>query len=143
MFSWLESKIYVRYWTCFCNPPHSFDSKTAQTLLIFPDTFLLTQDLAKFTPIWLVLPYGKSHWFQNRHFLVVNLAKLNRYRASFRIFKIILDSQEEKNFTIESKDKGLSLCKFSWYLVVVKIIKIRHSIQLHFSRIDRYNWEAL
>ena len=83
MFPWLESKIYVRYWTCFCNPPHSFDSKTAQTLLIFPDTFLLTQDLAKFTPIWLVLPYGKSHWFQNRHFLVGNLWWIRRTRKEW------------------------------------------------------------
>ena len=36
-------------------------------------------------------------------------------------------SKEVKNLTKESKGKGLSLSKFSWYLVIVKIIKIRHS----------------
>ena len=32
----------------------------------------------------------------------------------------------QKKFTIESNDEVLSLSKFSWYLVTVKIIKIRH-----------------
>ena len=34
-------------------------------------------------------------------------------KVSFDIFRIILVSKEEKNFRIESKDKGLSLSKFS------------------------------
>ena len=58
--------------------------------------------------------------------------KQNKYRVilkkvSFGAFRIILVSKEEKHFTTESKDKGLSLSKFSWYLGIVKIIKIRHS----------------
>ena len=48
-------------------------------------------------------------------------------KVLFGIFRTILVSKEEKNFTIKNKDKGLSLSKFSWYLVIVKIIKIRHS----------------
>ena len=48
-------------------------------------------------------------------------------KVSFGIFRTFLVSREDKNFTIESKDKGLSLSKFSWYLGIVKIIKIRHS----------------
>ena len=48
-------------------------------------------------------------------------------KVSFDIFRTLLVSKEEKLFTIESKDKGLSLSKFSWYLVIVKISKIRHS----------------
>ena len=56
----------------------------------------------------------------------------NRYRVilrkvSFVIFKIILVSKQEKSFTIESEGKGLSLSKFSWYSVIVKIIKTGHS----------------
>ena len=47
-------------------------------------------------------------------------------KVSFGIFRTILVSKEEKNFTIKSKDKKLSLGKFAWYLVIVKIIKIRH-----------------
>ena len=66
------------------------------------------------------------------------LTLLKRYRVIlkkvlFGIFRIILVSKEEKNLTIESKDKGLTLSKFSWYLVIVKIIKIRHS-KGHISR---------
>ena len=34
-------------------------------------------------------------------------------KVSFGIFRTILVSKEEKNFTIKSKDKGLSLSKFS------------------------------
>ena len=34
-------------------------------------------------------------------------------KVSFGVFRIILVSKEEKNFTVESKDKGLSLSKFS------------------------------
>ena len=34
-------------------------------------------------------------------------------KVSFGILRIILDSKEEKIFTVESKDKGLSLSKFS------------------------------
>jgi len=37
-----------------------------------------------------------------------------------------LVSKEDRNFTIDSKDRGLTLSKFSGYLVMVKIIKIRH-----------------
>ena len=33
-------------------------------------------------------------------------------------------SKKDKEFTIESKGKGLSLSRFSWYLAIVKIIKI-------------------
>ena len=44
----------------------------------------------------------------------------------FGIFDIILVSKEEKDFTVKSKYKVLSLSKFSWYLAIVKIIKIRH-----------------
>ena len=47
--------------------------------------------------------------------------------VSFGIFSIISVSKEENNFTIESKDKVLSLSKLSGYLVIVKIVKIRHS----------------
>ena len=54
-------------------------------------------------------------------------------KVSFGVFRIMLVSKEEKNFTVESKDKGLSLSKFSWYLVIVKIIKIRH-IKGHISQ---------
>ena len=47
-------------------------------------------------------------------------------KVSLGNFRIILISQEEKNSTIESKDKILLfLNKFSCYLVIVKIIKIR------------------
>ena len=48
-------------------------------------------------------------------------------KVSFGIFRTILVSKEENNFTIESKDRGLSLSEFLWYLGIVKIIKIRHS----------------
>jgi len=48
-------------------------------------------------------------------------------KVSFCIFRTILVSKEEKKFNIKSKDKWLSLSKFSSYLVFVKIIKIRHS----------------
>ena len=34
-------------------------------------------------------------------------------KVSFCIFRIILFWKEEKKFTVESKDKGLSLSKFS------------------------------
>jgi len=34
-------------------------------------------------------------------------------KVLFGIFRTILVSKEEKNFTIKSKDKGLSLSKFS------------------------------
>ena len=34
-------------------------------------------------------------------------------KVSFGIFRIILVFKEEKKFTVESKDKGLSLRKFS------------------------------
>ena len=46
-------------------------------------------------------------------------------KVSFGIFSIILIFKEEKNFIIQSKDKVLSLSKFS-YLVIVKIIKVKH-----------------
>merc|ERR1711989_12052 len=45
-------------------------------------------------------------------------------KVSFGIFAIILVSKEDKNFTIESKGKGLSLSRFSFYLAIVKIIQI-------------------
>ena len=55
----------------------------------------------------------------------------NIYRVIFKKvlfggFRIFLVSKEVKNFTRESKDQELSLSKFPWYLVDVKIIKIRH-----------------
>ena len=34
--------------------------------------------------------------------------------------------RRKKKFSLENKDKGLSLSKLSWYLVIVKIIRIRH-----------------
>ena len=48
-------------------------------------------------------------------------------KVSIGNFGIILVSKEEKHFAIESKNKVQSLSKFSWYLVMVKMIKIRHS----------------
>ena len=42
-------------------------------------------------------------------------------------FRTILVSHEKEILMIKSKNKGLSLSKFSWYLVIVKIMKIRHS----------------
>ena len=47
-------------------------------------------------------------------------------KVSFGIFRIILVSKGEENYTVESKDKGLSLSKFTRCLAIVKIIKIRH-----------------
>ena len=47
-------------------------------------------------------------------------------KVSFGIFTIILVSKEDKNFTIESKGKGLSLSRISWHLAIVKNIKIGH-----------------
>ena len=54
-----------------------------------------------------------------------------KYRVIFKkvffgVFRIILVYKEDKDFPMESIDKMLSLKKFSWYLVIVKIIKIRH-----------------
>ena len=66
---------------------------------------------------------GNAKWKQK--------VKLMWYRVilkkvSFGIFAIILVSKEDENFTIESKGKGLSLSRFSWYLAIVKIIQIGH-----------------
>ena len=47
-------------------------------------------------------------------------------KVLFGILRMIFVSKEEKNFTIESKDKGLSLSKISGYFAIVKIVKIRH-----------------
>ena len=47
-------------------------------------------------------------------------------KVSFGIYSAILVSKEEKNFTVNSEDKVLSLSKFSGCLAVIKIIKIRH-----------------
>ena len=47
-------------------------------------------------------------------------------KVSFGVFRTILVYKAKKNFTIKSKYKVLSLSKFSYYLVMVKIIKIRH-----------------
>ena len=48
-----------------------------------------------------------------------------------RFHLIFLESswlpRKKKKFTIEIKDKVLSLSKFLWYLVIVKITQIRHS----------------
>ena len=57
-----------------------------------------------------------------------NLVSGDSLKGLFDIFITFLVSKQEQNFTIESKDKGLSLSKFSWYLVIVKIIKIEHLI---------------
>ena len=46
-------------------------------------------------------------------------------RADNGIFRIILTAQSKKISTVKSKEKDLSLSKFSRYLVNVKIIKIR------------------
>ena len=57
-------------------------------------------------------------------------------KVSFGIFRIILVSKEENNSATESKDKVLSLSKFSQHLVNdnVGIIKIRHlKGQNHFN----------
>ena len=43
--------------------------------------------------------------------------------------------RKKKNFSIGSKDKGLSLRKFSWYLAIVKIIEIRQT-KRHISQND-------
>ena len=51
----------------------------------------------------------------------------------FGVFYIMLVSKEEKDFTIESKDIEPSLSKFSRYLVIVKIIEIRH-LKGHISK---------
>ena len=64
--------------------------------------------------------------------------KRSRYRVivkkvSFGIFSIILVSEKGKSFTIKSKGKKLSLGKFSWYLAIVKIIKIRH-LECHINQ---------
>ena len=90
----------------------------------------------------LYLEYPKFH-FWPPSFLVKNYetsqtisswisGKVQKYRVilkkvSFGNFRTIMVSKEEKNFTMESRYKRLSLSKFSWYLVVVKIIRIRHS----------------
>ena len=47
-------------------------------------------------------------------------------KVSFGIVLSILIAKEEINLTMESQDKALFLCKFLWYLVVIKIIKIGH-----------------
>ena len=47
-------------------------------------------------------------------------------KVSFGIFSIILVLKEEKSLTMKSKDEVQSLSKFSCYLVIVNIIKIRH-----------------
>ena len=86
-----------------------------------------------FSMIWLnPKPKSVPHYWFHRYCQRAPLCNLNQYRVilknvSFGIFRTSLVSKEEKNFTIESRDKGLSLSKFSWYLVNVKIIKIRHS----------------
>ena len=73
---------------------------------------------------------GRSvFWF----FKMWSLYRVILKKVSFGIFGIFLVSKEEKNFTIKSKDKGLSLGQFSRYLVIVKIIKIRH-LEGHNSR---------
>ena len=43
---------------------------------------------------------------------VVSKYRVILKKVSFGIFRITLVSKEEKNFTIECKDKGLSLSKF-------------------------------
>ena len=59
--------------------------------------------------------------------IVINWYRVIFKKVSFGVFKTVLVSKEEKIFTIKSKDKGLSLNKFSWHLIMVKIIIIRHS----------------
>ena len=54
-------------------------------------------------------------------------------KVPYGTFRTILVSKEEKKFTMESRYKGLLLSKFSWYLVIVKIIKIR--------RLEGYNYQ--
>ena len=70
--------------------------------------------------------------------MVIGTFTLLEYRVilkkvSFGIFEIIVVSKEENNYTMESKDKVLSLKTFSWYLVIVKSIKTRH-IKGHMSQ---------
>ena len=45
--------------------------------------------------------------------IAVNTYRVILKKVSFGIFTTFLVSKEEKNFTIESKDKGLFLSKFS------------------------------
>ena len=49
-------------------------------------------------------------------YLLVRMYRVILKKVSFGIFRTFLVSKEEKNFNIESKDKGLSLSKFSWSL---------------------------
>ena len=63
---------------------------------------------------------------------VMHSPLMARYRVilkkvSFGVFSIIMVLKDETNFTMKNKDRVLSLSKFSWYLAMVKIIKIRHS----------------
>ena len=69
-----------------------------------------------------LLPLLQRHWLHEilpRYWVILK-------KVSSGIFRIILVSKEEKKFTIECKDKGLSLSQFSSYLVIVKIMKIWH-----------------
>ena len=84
---------------------------------------------------WWHMTYDNNHQKKTKkniiaHFLTYD--EWNKYRVilkkvSFGVITTILISKEEKKFTIKSKNKGLSLSKFLWYLVIFKIIKIRHS----------------
>ena len=47
-------------------------------------------------------------------------------KVSFGIFSIIKTAYDKKFFAIEILDKVFSLSRFSRYLVIVKIVKIRH-----------------
>ena len=79
-----------------------------------------------FIPVYTIYMYEYSTYTGLEHQIIVAEYRVILKKASFGISRIILVSKEEKHFTVESEGKGLSLSTFSWYLVIVKIIKIRH-----------------
>ena len=54
----------------------------------------------------------QSRYLELMGYLLVRMYRVILKKVSFGIFRTFLVSKEEKNFTIESKDKGLSLSKF-------------------------------
>ena len=120
-------------------------NRIRKTNSTFPYNVLQMRYHEKFPNIWFINSVCKSlvlTWVTNfdhcvRHARMNAKSNLQdgleqRYRVflkkvSYGIFKTFLISKEEQILTKESKEKGLPLSKFSWYLVIVKIIKTRHS----------------
>ena len=82
--------------------------------------------------LWRQKPNGVL-WAQGGHFAEQwgFWGEATRYQAihkmvSFCIFSIIKTALDKKIFAIEVRGKVLSLSKFLKYLVMVKIVKIRH-----------------